>query len=141
MRIVVAIALLLHGLITALQSKGNFTLTEGTPDPPWLHWWPVSLGKSWILPIFGLEKPPISFFFGVLWLVAGSFLVSASLGLFGFLIPSAWWRLLAGIGAVLSLVIFIFYAHPLFIVGISANLAILLVLLLLKWPSPEVLGS
>ena len=50
-------------------------------------------------------------------------------------------RLLAGLGAVISLVLFVFYVHPLYAVGIGANIAILVSLLWLKWPSPDVLGS
>jgi hypothetical protein len=45
------------------------------------------------------------------------------------------------VGAVISLLLFIIYAHPLYAIGIGANLAILLVLLWAKWPSFEVLGS
>jgi hypothetical protein len=89
----------------------------------------------------GLEKSPLGILAGLLWLIAGISLIAAVLGLFGFIIPTAWWRLLAGIGAAVSLFLFIFYAHPFFAVGIGANLAILLVLLWVKWPSPDVLGS
>jgi hypothetical protein len=59
----------------------------------------------------------------------------------GFIIPSPWWRVLAGVGAAVSMVLLIVYAHPLLIVGIGANLAILIVLLWIGWPSAAVLGS
>jgi len=40
-----------------------------------------------------------------------------------------------------SLVVLVVYAHPLYAIGIAADLAILLVLLWAQWPSVETLGS
>lgn len=140
MRIVIIVLLLIHGLITAAQSGAGFNPSAGVPNPAWLSGWPVNLGQSWLLEQLGLSKSALSTVAGVLWLAAGLCLVGAALGLMGFIIPTGSWRLLAGIGAGLSLVLFVVYAHPFFAVGIGANLAILLVLLWAKWP-PDVLGS
>jgi hypothetical protein len=74
-------------------------------------------------------------------LISAAGLIAAALGLFGLIVPAPWWRALAGAGAVTSLVLFILYAHPLYAIGIGANIAILLVLLWLKWPSLGALGS
>lgn len=135
MRIFVGILLLLHGLITMAQSGGSFKPTTGPVNPAWLNWWPAQLGQSWLFPRLGLEQSVGGTLAGLLWLAAGAALAAAGLGLLGFIIPTAWWRVLAGVGAGLSLLLFIVYAHPFFAVGIGANLAILLVLLWARWPS------
>jgi hypothetical protein len=70
----------------------------------------------------------------LLWLVAGIALVAAGLGALGFVIPHAWWRSLALIGATLSLFMLAIYLHPLYGVGISASVIILLALLWQGWP-------
>ncbi|MHC1782351.1 MAG: hypothetical protein AB9891_06240 [Anaerolineaceae bacterium] len=135
MKILVGILLILHGLITAMQSGGSFNPTGGVANPKWLGWWPTALGQSWLLARPGLEKSAAGTLAGLLWLLAGAVLVAAGLGLFGFIVPSAWWRVLAGVGAALSLLLFIIYAHPFFLVGAGASLAILVALLWLKWPA------
>jgi hypothetical protein len=77
----------------------------------------------------------------ILWLASAASLMAAAFSLLGFIVPSPWWRVLAGVGARISLVLFIPYAHPLYTVGIAANAAILLLLLWAMLPSPAVLGS
>jgi hypothetical protein len=141
MRIVVALLLVLHGLITAAQSGGSFNPTGGVQNPKWLAWWPTALGQSWVLSRLGLEKSAVGTLAGVLWLVAGVALVGAALGLLGLIVPTAWWRTLAAAGAVISLLLFVLYAHPIYAIGIGANIAILVVLLWAKWPPVEMLGS
>ncbi len=140
MRVFVAILLLVHGLITMAQAKAGFQPSAGAANPTWLNWWPVNPGQSWLLDHFKSPKSAISTVAGVLWLVAGICLIAAALGLFKFIVPINLWRLFAGIGAIISLVLFIFYAHPFFVVGIAANLAILVILLWVKWPSQQILG-
>lgn len=141
MRIIVVILLLIHGLITSAQAQTGFKPSEGVANPSWLSWWPVNLGQSWLFKQLGLAKSTVGTVAGILWISAGLCLIAAALGLFGFIIPTNLWRLLAGLGAILSLVLFVFYAHPFYIIGIGANLAVLLVLLWAKWPTPEMLGS
>jgi hypothetical protein len=141
MRIVVCILLLIHGLITMAQYRTGFNLSAGVANPVWLNWWPVNLGQSWLFRQLGMEKTVISTLVGILWIIAGLCLVAAALGLFGFILPVNLWRPLAAAGAILSLVFFVFYAHPFYLLGIGANIAILLVLLWARWPAPEILGS
>jgi hypothetical protein len=141
MRIVIAVLLVIHGLITASQAAGSFKPTGGVPNPSWLSWWPTPLGQSWILARVGAERSVLGFLAGLLWVIAAACIIGAALGLLGFIVPTAWWRPLAGAGAIISLVLFMVYAHPLYAVGIGADVAILLVLLWLKWPSPAMLGS
>lgn len=72
---------------------------------------------------------------------AGAALIAGALGLFGFLVPPSCWLALAGAGAIVSLVVLAVYAHPLYAIGIAADLAILLVLVWAQWPSVETLRS
>ena len=141
MKIVVIILLIIHGLITTMQSGGSFNPTGGVPNPKWVSWWPTPLGQSWLLARLGIEKSIFGSLAGVLWIMAGACLIAATLGLASFIVPAPWWRILAGAGALISLFLFILYAHPLYAIGIGANLAILLVLLWARWPSAAVLGS
>lgn len=141
MRILIGVLLILHGLITAFQAGGSFNPKGGVPNPKWISWWAIPLGQSWLLSRLGLEKSLVGTLAGLLWLISGVALIAAAFGLFGFIIPSTCWRALAGIGAAISLLLFIFYVHPLYAIGIGANIAILLILLWAKWPSPGVLGS
>jgi len=141
MRIFVVILLLIHGLITCAQAQTGFKPSEGVVNPGWLSWWPVNLGQSWLFKIIGLPKPFIGSLIGVLWISAGVCLLAAALGLFGVIVPTNLWRPLAAIGAIISLVLFVIYAHPFYAIGIGADIAILLVLLWAKWPTPEMLGS
>ena len=143
MKTIVAVLLILHGLITVAIAGGSFNRTApGVPNPASLSWWPVPMGRSWLLSMMGerasgLIAPVI----GVIWLLGGVAIVAAGMGLLGFIVPVAYWRLLAGLGAALSLIAALLYAHPYYAVGIVADLAILVVLLWAKWPSVRVLGS
>lgn len=141
MRILIAILLLVHGLITTSQATGSFNPSGGVANPSWVNWWPANLGQSWILKNAGIEKSLLGTLAGILWIIAGICIIASALGLFGFVIPTNLWRLLAGVGATISLLLFIIYAHPLYAIGIGANIAILLILLWAKWPTPEMLGS
>ena len=141
MRVSIAVLLMLHGLITAAQSSGSFNPTGGISNPSWVVWWPTALGQSWLFPRLGLEKSLAGTLAGVLWFIAGAALVAAGLGIFGFIVPASWWRPLAAAGAGVSLLLFVMYAHPFYVIGIAADIAILVILLWAKWPSPEVLGS
>jgi hypothetical protein len=141
MKIITGVLLILHGLISAAQAVGSFSSSEGVANPNWLNWWPTPLGKSWLLSQLGIGQSLFTIIAGVLGLASGVCIIAAGLGLFGFVIPLHWWRPLAGAGAALSLLYFAIYAHPFFAVGIGANIAILVVLLWIGWPSLNVLGS
>lgn len=140
MKIVTVVLLVVHGLISAAQSIGSFNPTGGVPNPSWLDWWPVPLGKSWFLAHFGLERSFFASALGILGLVSGVLIIAAGLGLFGFIVPAQSWRLFVGWGAGLSLLYLAFFAHPFYAVGIGANIATLVILLWIGWPSIDVLG-
>lgn len=138
-KILLGILFLLHGLISAMQAKGTFNPTRNRPNPDWIGWWRVSFGTSWLIKDTAV-KNGLGTVFGFLWIAAGALLFAAGLSLLGIIIPNSLWRTLAGTGASVSLVILFIYVHPFYGIGILANLAILIVLLWMKWPTPVTLG-
>jgi hypothetical protein len=137
MKFGIGILLILHGLIVAAQSSGNFgpTTPGGLQNPSWVSWWPMNLGRSWLLGWLGLERAPVSWMVGILWLAGGIALTAAGLGAMGIIIPSDWWRSLAVSGAAISLAMLIVYLHPLTILGTVLSVVILVALLWVRWPS------
>jgi hypothetical protein len=129
MKILIAVLLIIHGMIVASQSSGSFSPGPGVANPAWLNWFPVNLGQSWLLAPLGVERTLYARAGGILWLVAGLALVAAGLGVLGFVVPPSWWRSLALIGAIISLVMLAVYFHPLFGIGIGASVVLLIALL------------
>lgn len=141
MRLLIAVILIIHGLITAAQSSGSFgsSPSAGLQNPAWVGWWPINLGRSWLLSWLGLERTPITWIGGLVWLAGGVALVAAGLGVLGFIIPIDWWRSLAVGGAAISLFMLVVYLHPLAIIGTGLSAAILFALLWADWPPPSLL--
>ena len=137
MRLLIGVLLVIHGLIVASQSTGSFGpgIPNEVENPAFMQWWPVNMGRSWLVSSFGMERTLTVYRIGgVLWLVGGMALVAAGLSLLGLIIPSEWWRALAVAGGSISLVMLLIYFHPLMIIGIASSLAILVALLVLGWP-------
>ena len=135
MKFAIGFLLILHGLIVAGQSSGNFgsIAPSGLTNPSWLSWWPMNLGRSWLLAGLGLERAPITWVVGLLWLLGGIALTAAGLGAMGVIIPADWWPSLAISGAVLSLFMLVVYLHPLMILGTMLSGVILVALLWAHW--------
>jgi hypothetical protein len=133
--------LVVHGLIVGAQSSGSFTARGGVANPSWVSWWPTALGQSWLLSRFGLERSPLAWVAGVLWIAGGILLVAAGLAVFGVLVPQGLWRPLATAGAVVSLFLLIVYLHPLLGVGMLADVAILVALVWAHWPQAAWIGA
>jgi hypothetical protein len=137
----IAAILFVHGLIVCAQSSGSFNPGSGVQNPAWLNGWPTALGQSWLLSRLGLEKTPVSWLGGLLWLAGGLLLVAAGLGVMGFIVPNSLWRLLAAAGAAVSLFMLIIYLHPLFGIGVLLDVIILITLLWAHWPPVSAFGS
>lgn len=133
MKILFGILLLMHGLIVCAQSSVSFKPTGGTPNPAWMAWFPANLGQSWLFSKLNIEKMGAAKDFGYVWLIAGAALILAGMGVLHLLIPLAWWRVLALIGAALSLLILALYFHPFYLIGFSASLLLLIALLSKSW--------
>jgi hypothetical protein len=136
MKFLISVLLILHGLIVAGQSAGSFgsTIPNELQNPSFMSWWPINLGRSWVFSLLGLQRTLMVYRIGgMLWLVAGLALVSAGLGVLGFIIPVDWWRDLAIIGGAISLFMLAVYFHPMMIIGTASSLAVLVVLVWLRW--------
>lgn len=137
MKILISVLLILHGLIVAAQSAGSFgsTIPAEVPNPAFVSWWPLNMGRSWLFSWIGLERTLAVYRIGgLLWLVAGLALVGAGLSVSGLVIPTDWWRALALAGSALSLVMLVLYFHPLMLIGTSSSLAVLVALLWFHYP-------
>lgn len=137
MKLLISVLLIIHGLIVAGQAAGSFgsAIPSEVQNPSFVSWWPVNMGRSWLLSWLGLEKALIIYRVGGLfWLAGGITLVAAGLGVLGFVVPTDWWRELAVGGAAISLFMLIIYFHPITIIGTASSLAVLIALLWAKWP-------
>ncbi len=96
-------------------------------------------GRSWLLT--NLLGESVSRTLGlIIYLVSTVGFIAAGLGVMGWLVPNDWWRTLALVSAVISLVGLIFYWHSLValfnkIGALGVNLAVLIGILLLNWPN------
>lgn len=52
----------------------------------------------------------------------------------GWIVPQAWWSVLAIAGAGMSLLMLVVYLHPLYAVGLASNLAVLVSMLWVSLP-------
>jgi len=137
MKLLISALLIIHGLIVAGQAAGSFgsAIPSEVQNPSFVSWWPINMGRSWLLSWLGLERALAVYRVGgLLWLAGGITLVAAGLGVLGFIVPADWWRGLAIIGAVISLFMLAVYFHPITIIGTVSSLAVLIALLWAKWP-------
>ncbi len=117
--------LVVHGLITTFIGIGGAT----SPDSPsmalpsWLSWWPGPFGRSWLVDALHLGSGA-SVAGGLLWLAAGVALVGAGLGWLGVPVLGDSWRILAIVGGSLGLVALGLYFHPLYLVAILIDVAV-----------------
>ncbi len=136
MKLLISVLLILHGLIVAGQSAGSFgsTIPNELQNPSFVSWWPINMGRSWLLSLLGLDRTLVVYRIGgLLWLAGGIALVAAGLGTLGFIVPADWWRTLAISGAAISLFMLAVYFHPLMILGTASSLAVLVALVWLRW--------
>jgi hypothetical protein len=122
LRILIAGALLVHGV--------GHTLGFFMP------------ARSWLLP--GAGEGTLKIVGGIFWVLATLGFIAALLGFLGFLVPAEWWRPLAIVFAVVSLLgLFLFLGSwPTFntIGAVGMNVVILVLLLWVKWPPVSLFG-
>ena len=121
-RILIAGALLVHGIGHSLG-----------------FWKPAKT-----FPLVHLSEAQIRLFAGIIWVLVALGFIAAAMGFWGILIPASWWRPLAVIFAVISLVGLVLFGRswPVFnFIGASLlNIAVLVALLWLHWPPVEMFG-
>jgi hypothetical protein len=142
MKILISVLLIIHGLIVAGQSAGSFgtVVPSEIPNPTFVSWYPVNMGRSWLLTSLGLERNLTAYRLGgLLWLAGGILLVAAGLSVLGILVPVDWWRDLTVAGSTVSLLMLLIYFHPLMIIGTASSLAALIALVGFQWSAVNVL--
>ena len=143
LRAVIAGVLGFHGighLMGAMPGLGLIPVHASSPS--WLRRWS---GHSWLLD--GLLGEATARVLGVaLYLVAFACSAGAALALLGWLVPHASWRALATASALVSLAavalywsaLILFFPHK--VGALSADVAVLVCLLALNWPTETALG-
>lgn len=92
--------------------------------------------RSWLSP--ELVSGPLKWVTIVVWLIAMVVFIAAGIGM---LQQQAWWRTAALAAALVSLAISILYVQGPPFNAAAADLLILLALVFLRWPTPEIVGS
>ena len=127
--VVVGGFLVLHGLITTMTGFASVTKPDAPPLslPSWFGWWPGPFGRSRLFDALHLGSGA-AVVGGLIWLVAGVALIAGGLGWRG--VPALQdlrHALLLG-GAGLGLVALALYFHPIYVIAIAINLAIVALL-------------
>ena len=96
------------------------------------------------LPFLKAPEPTLKLVGGVLWILVAVGFIASAMGFYGIVVPAGWWRPLAVVFAVISLVGLILFGRswPIFnFIGATAlNIAVLVALLSLHWPPLEMFG-
>ena len=97
------------------------------------------------LPFLDVPESTLRLIGGVIWVLVAVGFIASSMGFYGILVPANWWRPLAVVFAVVSLAGLILFGRtwPIFnLMGAYAmNIATLVALLWLHWPSPEMFSK
>ena len=135
LRLIIGLVLLVHGIghVMAFLPALNITSTN-----KWHH-------RSWLLtPVIGDTASRVISI--ILYGAAFIGFIAAALGLFGWLVPHDLWRSLAVVSAVISLIALALFWNsfaslfPNKIGAIAVNIAVLVCLLWLNWPTEADIG-
>jgi hypothetical protein len=121
-----------HGLITigsgvgAVADGGRKAWADpGLANAPWLSWWPMGLGRSWLIDVAQLG--PSGYAVGGLsWLASGLAFIGAGLGLFGVPVVKGIWQPLALTGGAFGLTAVALFFHPWYALALLINSAVLI---------------
>ena len=121
--------LVIHGLITTVIGVGGVSAPNAPAMtlPAWFSWWPGPFGRSWLLDGLSLGTGG-AVAGGFVWLIAGVALIGAGLGYLGVPVVREQWPLLAAAGAAIGLVALTLYFHPIYLVAIGIDVALILLL-------------
>ncbi len=128
---VIAALFLIHGLITigngfgAILDGGRKAWADpGLANAAWLNWWPMNLGRSWLVDTAQLG--PMGYALGGwIWLISGLAFAVAALGLFGVPGLKGIWQPLALAGGGFGLTAVALFFHPWYAIALLVNLAVL----------------
>ena len=134
LRALVAVVLFIHGIGHVMGVLPAFGLsTEGWHSRSWL-----------LTPILGETISRILSV--ILFLLALIGFIASSLALLGWLVPHDWWRTLALVSAVISIVTIVLFWNafvtffPNKVGALGVDIAVLVCLLALNWPTEAMLG-
>ena len=96
----------------------------GLANTPWLSWWPINLGRSWLVETAQLGPSGYAIG-GLVWPVSGLAFASAALGLFGVPGLRRLWQPLALVGGGFGLLATAVFFRPLYAFVVLVNLAVL----------------
>jgi hypothetical protein len=127
--VVVGGFLVVHGLITAMTGFTGVTNPNSASLalPSWFNWWPGPFGRSWLFDALHLGTGA-ALFGGLIWLTAGIALLAGGLGWLGVPGLDAITDVLLVVGATLGLLALALYFHPIYLIAVGINIAILVLL-------------
>ena len=124
-RILIAVFFIVHGLMYAGLTNVPMPEPGGLRTPFWPSWWRPNVDNQWLAVKLGLPSDAVRLIGSALWMLALAGFVLAGLGLLGIPGLKAVWVPASGAAAAVSLVLFLFYWHPWFVVGAGINVAVL----------------
>jgi hypothetical protein len=118
-----------HGFITSMIGFGAVTSPNAPAMalPSWFAWWPGQFGRSWAFDALSLGAGA-QMFGGFVWLAAGLLIIAGGLAWFGFGLFEGSRVTLLVAGAALGLVALALYFHPIYLVAVAINIAIVFLL-------------
>ncbi len=139
LKLFIAGALMLHGLGHggALGALIWIRVRPGTETGGW------QAARSWLLPSF--DASTATMVASIFWVVALIGFVAAAMSFWGILLPGEVWRPVATVSAfvsILGIVLFLGTWPPFnTVAALGMNVAVLVALLWLRWPSQATFGS
>lgn len=121
--------LVAHGLITTVTGIAGIT-NPNSPAlalPAWFKWWPGPFGRSWLVDALQLGSGA-TVAGGLVWLAAGLALIGAGLGFLGVPGVRDVWQTLAFFGGAVGLLALALYFHPIYLIAVFINVAIVALL-------------
>lgn len=137
LKILFALFLIAHGLVHAGLAAAP--IPNDPESKPGAFF--TALSRSWLLPQLGLNASAVQWTGIILVALSTLGFVLAGLGVFGVPGLVSVWRTVAVVSACLSLLLLILFWHSWLIVGVLIDVGILVALLLIEWPSVDLIGS
>jgi hypothetical protein len=121
--------LVAHGLITTMIGVAALTnpIAPALALPGWFIGWPGPFGRSWLFESLNLGSG-ISVVGGLLWVGAGVALIAGGLGWLGIGGVREVWQTIAFIGGAVGLLALGLYFHPLYLIGLVIDIAVVALL-------------
>lgn len=131
-------------VLVLILAAAHFSLIPFAPaqaGKAWLVWPLAADSRPWLTAIGGLPAQGNGLATIVLSGAAGLCFLGAALGLFGLLVPAAWWPWLVTLGATVSAVLYLLYLGPWSILPLALDLVLLWGVLGLHWTVATLRGA